>query len=168
MVKWSFEDDCLVPRGQIKIEYRGKDPFSLFLGAKLIIQRIFEIESKDFWERDFRWDITSDPRTFYIRTYGNKAIDARSKILVEVIYQGLQPSDKSKDGSMLIMISAKLLTEFNFQTKFQNLPFYRGLIKLYNFMFYNKVRRGYLVICNTLVSKLNNEFRSYLNAPQAK
>jgi hypothetical protein len=47
MVKWSFEDDCLVPRGQIKIEYRGKDPFSMFLKAKPIIQRIFEVETQD-------------------------------------------------------------------------------------------------------------------------
>ena len=168
MVKWTFEDDCLAPRGQIKIEYRGKDPFGMFLKAKPIIQRIFEIETKDFWERDFRWDMTSDPRSFYIRTYANKGVDFRSSILGEIIYQGLQPADPDKDGSMIILISAKLKTEFNFLTPIQKLPFYRGLIRLYNFVFYNRVRRNYLYVCNQLIEKLSDEFRRNLNVLNAK
>jgi hypothetical protein len=69
---------------------------------------------------------------------------------------------------MFILISARLKTEFNFVGTFQNLPFYRGLFRLYNFAFYNKVRRNYLVICNRLVEKLNDEFRRLINAPNAK
>jgi len=167
MPKWTFEDDCLVPLGKIKIEYRGKNPFGMVQKTKAIMQRIFEIETKDYWEKDFRWDITSDPRTFYIRIYVNKGIDLRSKILAEVIFQGSQPSDPNKEGAMTILIGGKLLTEFELKTKLQQMAFYRGFLKIYNFMFYNKVRRGYLVICNEWLKKVNREFRLNLNLPNA-
>jgi len=165
MPKWTFEDDCLAPAGRIKIEYRGKNPFGMVQKSKAILQRIFEVESKDYWERDFRWDITGDPRSFFVRTYVNKGIDARSGILAEVVFQGNQPADPNKDGSLVIYIGAKLKTEFNLVTKFQQLPFYRGLIRFYNFIFYNKIRRGYLVICNEWLARVNREFRANLNLP---
>ena len=168
MVKWTFEDDCQAPQAKIKIEYRGKNPFSMVQRIKPILQRIFEIETKDYWERDFRWDITSDPRSFYVRVYANKGLDFRSGILGEIIFQGYQPSDPNKDGSLVIFISAKLKTEFSFVGKFQNLAFYRGLIKIYNFMFYNKVRRGYIVYCNDLLVRVNRDVRQALSLPNAK
>jgi hypothetical protein len=167
MVKWTFEDDCLVPQGKIKIEYRGKNPFGMVQKTKPILQKIFEIETKDYWERDFRWDLTNDPRTFFVRIYANKGIDARSKVLAEVMFQGTQPTDANKDGALIISIGAKLMTEFNMVGKIQKLPFYKGLLKIYNFAFYNKVRRNYLVICNDWLNRVNREFRLALNLPNA-
>jgi hypothetical protein len=168
MPKWTIEDDCLAPFGKIKIEFRGKNPYALCQKTKSILQRIFEIESKDYWEKDFRWDMSSDPRTFYIRIYVNKGVDFRSKIFAEVIFQGSQPSDPNKEGAMVIFIGAKLMTEYNLKTRFQQLPFYRGLLKLYNFMFYNNVRRGYLNICNEWLERVNKDFRLALNLPNPK
>jgi len=167
MVKWTFEDDCLTPQGRIKIEYRGKNPYAMVQKSKAILQKVFEIEAKDYWERDFRWDTTSEPRQFFIRTYANKGIDLRSTVLAEVVFQGVQPSDPDKDGALIIFIGAKLKTEFNFTTKIQNLPMYRGLIKIYNFIFYNKVRRQYLVLCNQWLDRVNREFRLALSLPNA-
>ena len=167
MVKWTFEDDCLVPQGKIKIEYRGKNPFGMAQKARGIALRIFEVEAKDYWERDFRWDISGDPRSFYLRNYVNKALDFRSSLLTEITFQGAHPTDPEKEGALIINISAKLKTEFNLGSKFQQLPFYRGLLKLYNFAFYNKVRRNYLVLCNGWVERFTREFRSALNIPNA-
>lgn len=168
MIKWTFEDDCLAPQGRIKIEYRGKNPFGLILKTKGILQKIFEVETKDYWERDFRWDTTGDPRSFYVRIYVNKGIDSRSKIFTEVVFQGLQPTDPSKDGTLIIFIGAKLLTEFTFSTPIQKTFLYRGIVKMYNFAFYNRVRKGYIDLCNDWLTRLNREFRNNLNLPNAK
>jgi hypothetical protein len=83
------------------------------------------------------------------------------------MFQGTQPSDPNKEGALIITIGAKLLTEFDLKGKFQQLPFYRGLLKFYNFAFYNKVRGNYLVICNDLLTRVNREFRLALNLPNA-
>ena len=167
MVKWTFEDDCLAPQGRIKIEYRGKNTFDMVEKAPGILKKIFEVETKDFWENDFRWDYSSDPRSFFVRDYVNKAIDFRSTVLAEIVFQGLQPADKNKEGTLIIYIGAKLKTEFKLVGRIQKLPFYRGLLKLYNFAFYNKVRRNYLVICNDWLARVNKEFRLALNLPNA-
>ena len=167
MVKWTFEDDCLVPQGRIKIEYRGKNPFAMVQKSKAILQRIFEVEAKDYWERDFRWDISGDPRSFFVRTYVNKGIDFRSTVMAEIVFQGNQPSDSNKDGSLVIFIGARLKTEFVLTRKYQKMPFYRGLLRIYNFAFYNKVRRKYLVLCNEWLDRVNREFRLALNLPNA-
>ena len=168
MVKWTFEDDCIAPQGRIKIEYRGKNPFGMVQKAKSIILRVFDIEQSGFWERDFRWDISSDPRSFYIRYYANKSLDMRSKVLGEVVFQGVQPADPNKDGALVIFIGAKLKTEFNLVKNFQKMPFYKGFLKIYNFAFYNKIRRQYIFECAKWVEQLNREFRLALNVPNAK
>jgi len=167
MVKWTFEDDCLAPQGKIKIEYRGKNPFGIAQKAGGILRRIFEVEAKDFWERDFRWDSSSDPRSFFVRNYVNKGIDFRSSVLAEIIFQGTQPVDSNKEGALIISIGARLKTEYNLVGRIQNLPFYRGLLRIYNFAFYNKVRRKYLVLCNDWLERVNREFRLALNLPNA-
>jgi hypothetical protein len=59
------------------------------------------------------------------------------------------------------------MTEFNMVTKIQKLPFYKGLLRIYNFAFYNKVRRNYLVLCNDWLNRVNREFRLALNLPNA-
>lgn len=165
MTKWTFEDDCLVPQGRIKIEYRGKDPFGMTQKVKAMALRIFDVGMVDFWERDFRWDIATDPRAFFIRYYVNKSFDFRSTILTEIVFQGLQPTDPNKDGTLVVFIGAKLKTEYNLKSKIAQMPFYRGLLKIYNLAFYNRVRRQYLVLCNQLVDRFNKEFRANLNLP---
>jgi hypothetical protein len=167
MVKWTFEDDCLAPQGRIKIEYRGKNPFGIVQKAGGILRRIFEVEAKDFWERDFRWDSSSDPRSFFVRNYLKKGIDFRSSVLAEIVFQGNQPADPEKEGVVVIYIGAQLTTEYNLVTRIQKLPFYRGLLRIYNFAFYNKVRRNYLVLCNDWLARVNREFRLALNLPNA-
>ena len=124
---------------------------------------MFQIESADYWERDFRWDVSSDPREFYVRIYANKGMDARSRALCEVIIQGFQPSDPEKEGSVTILINAKLITTFDRETAFQKTPFYHFLIWVYMKLFYNRVRRGYLRLCERLVNELHRNFRSLLN-----
>jgi len=167
MAKWILEDDCLAPRGQIKIEYVGTNPFKIYQKVRDILSRVWGITSVDLWERDFKWDTTADPRQFYVRIYVNKGIDSRSRFFVEVVIQGIQPSDIAKEGKVTILLSAKLKTEYERKSAFQKLPIYKGFLKIYNKLFYRDVRRGYLKICQSLVDKTWREFRTNLNIPVA-
>jgi hypothetical protein len=125
-----------------------------------MLERIFDVGAKDIWERDYRWDSTSDPRSFFIRLYVKKGLDQRSDLFIEIIFQGQQPSDSSKDGKMTVTINGRLTTEYEIK-----MPIYKTIWQLYNYFFYNKVRRGYLKLCNEWIEKLWKEFRSFLNIP---
>jgi hypothetical protein len=160
MPKWVFEDDCMAPSAKLQITYTGKNPIKLYKELRPLLLKIFEISNKDIWERDYRWDTTEDPRSFYIRVCVNKGLDKRSDLLIEIIFQGKQPSDSSKDGKMTVSINARLKTEYEV-----NSPVYRTIIWAYNYFFYSRRRINYLFLCNKWVDQLWREFRTFLNMP---
>ena len=162
MPSWIIEDDCLAPGKQIKIEYVGKNPFSAYQSSFGIFRKILEIDPADYWEKDFRWDISDDPRSFYVRMVIEKKMDARSSIYFEIVMQGKQPKDLEKPGNLTILISAKLRTEYKLNTPFQQTSFYKGLLWLYNFFFYFKVRRGYIKICNDWIFRVRDAYKELL------
>jgi hypothetical protein len=168
MAVWRLEDDCLAPAGNIVVEFKGKNPFAVYKALKDVLKKVFGVGASALWERDFRWDITSDPRPFFVRYFVNKSIDMRSKVLAEIILEGEQPSDPEKEGKIKITLRGKLITEYERKTAIQNLPIYQGLLWIYNFFFYNKVRRNYLALCTDWLTKLEEEFRSILSMPAIK
>jgi hypothetical protein len=162
MAVWRLEDDCLAPTASLKIDFEGPNPFLLYQKAKGIIQKNFNITSSDYWERDFRWDTTSDPRDFFVRIMAKKGLDRRSKILAEFVMQGKQPGDPSKNGKITVIISARLITEHQMKTPIQRSPFYKFLLWLYHRLFYNRVRRGYINLCQDMLMRVYNDFNDIL------
>jgi hypothetical protein len=168
MPTWRFEDDCLAPERRLRIDYIGPNPFKACQIIGKTLKKIFELGATDLWERDFRWDITSDPRTFYMRVYANKDIDQYTKMFIEVTIQGEQPVDEKKNGKMTIFIGGRLRTEYELNTAFKRSPLYKGLRWLYHMYFYSDVRRKYLVLCNELINKVVNQLKEEFKLPISK
>ena len=165
MPVWRFEDDCLAPRRRLKVEYTGPNPFKVYLTLKPKLRRIFQVETVGIWERDFRWDTTSDPRSFYIRVYVDKGLDQFSRMFVEITMQGEQPSDPNKSGKLTIYIGGRIRTNYELQTIFQRSPVYKAIRWLYHMIFYNKVRRTYIRLCTEMIERLWKELREELGIP---
>jgi len=167
MATWILEDDCLAPHEKIEFNYSGPNPFGVVkaLTSDDFLRRTFEVDSSDIYERDFRWDITSDPRSFYIRLFLVKGLDSKSRIYYELIFQGAQPSDPKKKGKVSIRLRAKLRTEYPLVTAFQKTPIYKALLWIFNKLFYFKVRRNYLRICNDALKEFQREIRNIVKAP---
>ena len=168
MVKWVLEDDCLAPRARIEITYKGKNPLKVLSGLTERLIANFETSSANIYERDYRWDTSSDPRRFFIRIYARRKWDLRNTMMVEIIFEGLQPSDPSKDGEITIKIGGIMKTEFELDTAFKKLPIYKALLWLYCRLFYADVRRGYLKFCQTRIDKFADELRKTLEIPESK
>jgi hypothetical protein len=165
MPVWRFEDDCLAPERRLKVEYTGPNPFRACQVVSKALKDIFELGATDFWERDFRWDITSDPRPFYMRVYANKDVDQHTRMFIEVTIQGLQPTDEKKSGKVTVLIGGRLRTEYDLNTAFKKSPLYKGLRWLYHMYFYGDVRRKYLVLCGELINKVVNKLKEELKVP---
>ncbi len=162
MPSWILEDDCLAPGKYVRIVYTGPNPFSAYQNTLGMLRKVMEIDPPDYQEKDFRWDLTNDPRDFYIRAIVEKKMDSRSAIYFEIIMQGKQPSDPSKNGTLTILIGARLKTEYKLDTPFQQSPLYKSLLWIYNFFFYFRVRRRYIKMCNDWFSSLVKAYRSFL------
>jgi len=159
---WVIEDDCLAPERYVRIVYSGPNPFAAYQATFSLLRKILQIDPSDYREKDFRWDISGDPRSFYIRALVEKTMDTRTRMVFEIIMQGNQPSDPSKNGNLTILISPRLRTEYKLDSPFQKSAFYRGMLWLYNFFFYFRVRRKYLEVCKEWSSNLLKEYRSLL------
>jgi len=163
MPTWQIEDDCLAPNPQIIINYKGKNPFEVYRRISKIMKNTLQITSSKYFENEFRWDMSSDPRTFFVRVYGKTTFDNRTYGWYEVILQGAQPSDPNKVGWLTIKLSSKLKTKYDLNTAFQQTPFYRALIKIYNRLFYFKIRRRHLELCRRFTNELEKNIRDLLN-----
>lgn len=165
MADMVLEDDVFVPRGKVEVKYKGPDPFSFYkkLNSSYFQKRL-EIGGTDFWERDFRWDITTDPRKFYVRIFLHKGFDKNTEVIYEITFQGEQPTDPKKDGKLTITFSGKLKSSFPMKTSFQQTFFYKAILWLYNRLFYFRVRRKYLELAQRKMYEIINEVREWAGA----
>ncbi len=177
MAVWRMEDDCLASRPRYRVEYAGKNPFIVVEVIKEVLKDVIEVETKDVFERDFRWDITSDPRAFYTRWVVVTSKDANTRLIYEVTMQGFQPADPTKDGRVVILIGGRTITEWELDSPFKKSAFYSGVRKMgglvevggllwvYHKLFYSNVRRGYIMKCAEKCEDLWIKLRSILQIP---
>jgi hypothetical protein len=166
MANWVLEDSMLAPREKIEINFRGPNPFGIYKKMdSAFFQKTLEVGSTDIWEREFRWTAGSDPHPFFIRIFVHRGFDRFTDGYFEILFQGRQPSDPSKDGSVRITLGGNLRTEFKLSTPFQQTPLYRGLLWIYNYLYYWRIRRGYLKICQEKIDLLSREIRSWTGMP---
>jgi hypothetical protein len=167
MPDWVIEESILAPREKIEINYKGLNPFQIY--KKLdsnYFQKTFEVGGTAISERDFRWSADSDPHAFFVRIFINKGFDKFTEAWFEILYQGAQPNDPTKDGNVRISIGGNLRTKFELKSAFQQTPFYRGLLWLYIKFFYNNVRRSYLKNCQQIINLLVRDIRNLIGAPE--
>ena len=167
MPTWILEDDCLTPDRELRVEYRGPNPFKIYGTIGGLLRAIFDVRGKDVWEREFRWDNTSDPREFFFRFIVRKTYDMWTRVFPEIIVQGKQPSDPNKEGDVLIRITSKLQTRSHQNTVFQRNTLYQSLRWLYFRTLYNDVRRNLLEECRIKINDLARALQTSLGvAPQ--
>jgi len=166
MVSWSIEDSMLAPRDKIEINFKGANPFGIYKRIDTgFCQKMFEVGSTDFWERDFRWSVGSDPHPFFGRLFVRKEFDGFTEGIFEILFQGKQPTDPSKDGEVRISVGGNLRTNFDLSTPFRQTSIYRAFLWLYIKFYYSAVRRTYLKICQEKIDAFNRQVREWTGMP---
>jgi hypothetical protein len=158
MGKITFEDDCLPGKIYLNLHYVGKNPFSVYDRIKGLMKFVWEVESKDWWERVFRYDKTDG--SFHTTMFIERALDTVSTLTIEIQMQGVEPLDGS-EGWVDINFGGVIKTTFGGSSVLadMNNPMYRLMVRLYRLWFYDEQRRFYLKHwCN---EKLY-QFRRYL------
>lgn len=171
MASVTIQDDCLAPEGYITLKYNGVAPFKAYPVVANFMRTIWEVEAKDYWEREFRWDNTSDPRGFFVKAYVNKGIDQFTSVTIEVVIEGKQPADINKPGSVVIKMGGVLTSKFGGGTILQDAknPFYKSLVWMYDHFFYRKQRRTYLDIwCKRRLDILKRRYQEFLGIAESE
>ena len=170
---FTFEDDLIQPRKIEIFEYKGPNPFRVVGMLPRLLQVIFYGKGLYMYEDDFRWDITADPRPFFVKLRFQKVIDRFTEGIVRLKIWGKQPSDpNSPNGQLLIEFDGLIRTKFEIgKGPFDVLrklpePLLYPFLYLYFLAFYTRVRRQYIKSWASGMEKLQKEVRSSFNLMQ--
>lgn len=165
MPKYILEDDCLTPDRTIRIDFKGPRPFRFYAEIVMILRDILEIRRMHIWEREFRWDmpeVGGGIAKFFYRVVAVKRYDNWTNGYYELIFQGTQPSDPTKDGELVIFFTPKLRTTMPENTVWQRSGIYKGLRWLYFRTFYGNARRILLKKCIHATESIVERLRTVL------
>ena len=162
-----IQDNVLAPRHELIMEYTIQNPLQIYPQVDTMMRLIFESKGTHMYEPDFRWDTTEDPRGFFIKVYTERGLDQFTRFKVEVLLWGKQPADKTKSGSVKIVINGRIVTRFPTDNIFQKV-FMQPFFYFYSKAYYNKIRRQHLKWVRDGIMKLESQIRDRLNIPQAE
>jgi hypothetical protein len=148
-----LSEHLLAPEYFKSIVFSGYNPASLLKVIPQLMKDAFRIESPAFYEDVVRWDVSSDPITFYAEWRAIESKDVRTNTVGTIIIQGAQ-NKKDKIGTVTVWILGRL------QTKLPNKNVLDKMLnKTYTWLFYNNVRRTYLDEGKRRINWLDTEIR---------
>ncbi len=153
---FSITDDCMVPGRSIKLLYRGPDPASIATKLTSSFQPFFRISSAGWGEPDFRWDISGEPATFFIKWWVRKTFSRYSAMLLHLSVQGDENS-QTKKGKFTLELTPVLTTQIPEHW------FLRGIFMVYNYLFYDNVRQNYIKECRNLTIAYQEHMKTEFN-----
>ena len=160
-------DDVLAPKGAIVYEYYGKNPFAIYPGLGRKMQEAFHARGLHIFEDDFRWDLTDDPRPFFFIIRMARGMDRFSEATICVKAYGMQPTDPTKTGRLVIEIYGWI--ETNFFSGYPPRPlsalqkiFLEPFAWIYHHAIYYKVRRQYIHFLQEGIEQLEAYLRGVL------
>lgn len=163
---YTIFDFVLAPDDKVKVEYNGPDPFRIYGKLSKMLQIIYHGRGKNVFEKQFKWDITSDPREFFFNfLFGDSKFDKFTSFEIKIKALGLQPSDpNSPKGKIYIEIKPEITTTYKFKTIFDKIlgmPF----VWMYHKAIYSSVRRRYIQILKEQTLELARQIREEYGIP---
>ena len=171
MASLILEDDCFVPNREIVLKFSGVNPIRAYQVLSKKMREIWEVDAVAYWEREFRWDASSSPHEFVVKSYVDKGLDRFTKLVVEVFIQGYQPKDPTQEGRFEMRITGLLKTTFGGTTFFEDArnPIYKSLMWIYGRYFYRQQRNSYLQeFCYNRMLKFKRFYQEMFNIVPAE
>ena len=156
------ETDCFSPRPRISLTYSGPNIRAIVRKAPEIIRNAMRITGLLTYIDEYYCSIF-DPNeiVFHIHWYGERSLDMRNKMYGWLrLKQGLIRPDGS--GSVVIEFFAKVVTEWDRRTILQRNPIYSLLISIYNYVYYNEIRRGFVSQCREFEENMIRMMKEFL------
>ncbi len=149
-------DDILAPAEILRVNYEGKNPFTVVAMTPQLLRDVMKITGVDLREKDSRWDITGDPRPFYSYWIGKRDEDRWTTTRIRVITQGVQ-SSKEKTGWCRTILKGTVETKYEYTNFIQ-----KSFWWFFNYVFYYRQRRQYLDYAKDNINTMKTRIESAL------
>ncbi|MFH0956941.1 MAG: hypothetical protein V1813_03690 [Candidatus Aenigmatarchaeota archaeon] len=150
MGKLVIVDECLIPRRFGWLYYEGPDSFSFLKGFRGTLRFQFDVSSTRIHERKLLWDYTGDPIRCYSEWFIRKEVSRFSEINWTLRFLGYS-AKATREGNFSLELYGEVKHTFdpsNWLMKYVWL--------FYNYLFYNKIRDSYTVLCRDYLNNFLN------------
>jgi len=157
MASFNIVDECLVPKRLAWLYYRGPDAVGFLRDIKGNLRFIFETSTTRVRERKLMWDYSGDPIRFYSEFWVVKEFSRFTEMWVSIRTLGYV-SKGTQHGNWSLELYGDLRHKFepsNWLLKYTWL--------LYNYLFYNKIRERYIIMCRDYIQKFLNWVKEKYN-----
>jgi len=154
--------DCFAPRPRITIDYKGPNIRGIVKKTPEIIRDSMRITGlKVYIDEYFCTVVDPNQIWFHIHWHGERPLDHRSKMMGWVrLKQGELYPDGS--GSVKIEFYSKVVTEWDKKTILQRNPLYSLLLKVYNYVYYDEMRRKFVRQCKEYEEQMITMMKNFL------
>ncbi len=160
--------DCFSPRPRITIEYTGPNIRTIVRKTPEIIRDGMRITGLKVYIDDYFCTVI-DPNEiyFHIHWHGERPFDHRTTMMGWVrLKHGILRPDGS--GTMKIEFYAKVVTEWQKATILQRNPLYTLLLKIYNYVYYDEIRRKFIRQCQEYEQQMVDMMKKLLKLAETK
>jgi hypothetical protein len=158
-----YEDvDCFAPRPRITIDYTGPNIRAIVKKTPEILRDGMRITGLKTYIDEYFCTVT-DPNEiyFHIHWHGERPLDFRSKMMGWIrLKHGVVKPDGS--GSVKIEFYAKVVTEWDKTSIIRRNPLYSLLLKIYNYVYYDEIRRKFMRQCKEYEEQMITMMKNFL------
>ncbi len=157
MGKLTITDECMGPDKYLKMKYTGPDPWGMAKKIGSSIRPFFHVSSSGTNNYLIKWDDVGESIDFYSQWWVKRDMSRYSKMYVDIKIQGSK-NKKTNTGDFSLNMWAQVRTDVEGMSVFLK-PFW----VLYSYLFYNKLRRKFIEVCNNRVLNFAQELKKHFN-----
>jgi hypothetical protein len=154
--------DCFAPRPRITMQYSGPNIRAIVKRAPEILRDGMRITGlKTYIDEYFCTNIDPNNIWFHIHWHGERTFDHRSRMMgwLRLKHGTIYPDGS---GSVTIEFYAKVVTEWDKRTILQRNPIYTLILKVYNYVYYDEVRRKFIRQCKEYEEQMVTMMKNFL------
>lgn len=157
MAKIEVIDECMGPDKYARLDYSGPDPWGVVKKIDGLAKPFFHVSSIGFNNYKVKWDVVGDNIEFYSQWWVKRDFSRFSDMYIDIKVQGFK-NKKTNAGKFSLLMWAQVQTGVSGMGLFLK-PFW----VVYSYLFYNKLRRKFIQVCNSRVLQFKNELKEHFN-----
>ncbi|MFH1978576.1 MAG: hypothetical protein ABIJ92_04595 [Candidatus Aenigmatarchaeota archaeon] len=155
MGKLQIQDDCLAPDRFSYVKYQGPNSFDVVKRISGSLKPFFHVSSSGTAQTQLNWDVSSDPTSFFSKWWVRVKLSRHSDAYIKIKVQG-HTSKKDKSGDFSLQLQGAIRTSFGGKSIILKPIWY-----MYSYLFYDRVRQGYIAKCRNLILNYRNGIKDY-------
>ncbi|MCD6381683.1 MAG: hypothetical protein J7L43_01750 [Candidatus Aenigmarchaeota archaeon] len=154
-------DDLYPTYRRVNIEYKGRNPETVYRYIKRLLLEVFRVPEGNFQEKNFKWETSEKGNEFKVEWDAIKPLDNFTYLKIEVRLKGFSSGGV---GRISLSYRPTIVTEYPQDTFWQQNILYEMLRRLWHVLFYRRKRNEYFEMGLKMAHVFEERLKEYIRA----